>query len=182
MILIRLALVLTFLAPLLSWAAGEVDQSSYEAEDFEIQEEGMLFDPARTGLMYRRNVYEQDENRTFVSQQPSAYNDTTETRAWTVHITHWEVDPPSFINVFILDDTPYQYKEALVDLQVRIGQLDRQGNMITTNTMQKTDIPVKNGMNRVPLNIHNYAGDIVSIFITGARQKLPYHPIEFVGK
>jgi len=162
-------------------AAGEVDQSSYEAEDFEVQEEGQLFDHSRTGLMYRRNVYQEGDNMTFLSQQPSVHNDTTERRAWTVHISHWEVFPPSQVVVYVKDDTPYQTSHSMIDLQVRIGQADRNRNFVIANTVLIKDIPIQSGLTRIPVNIHNYAGDIFSAFILGVRPRMAYHPIQFGG-
>ncbi len=181
MIGLRRLLAITLLACAASsaWAAGEVDQSSYEAEDFEVQEEGQLFDHARTGLMYRRNVYQNDDNMTFLSQQPTVHNDTTERRAWTVHISHWEVFPPSQVIVYVKDDTPFQTSYSMIDLQVRIGQADRHGNFVIANTVLLNDIPIQSGLTRIPVNIHNYAGDIFSAFILGVRPRIAYHPIEF---
>lgn len=174
-----IAIVLLLQLTGLSWGAGEVDQSSYEAEDFEVQEEGQLFDHSRTGLMYRRNVYQDEDNMTFYSQQPTKHNDTTERRAWTVHISHWEVFPPSQVIVYVKDDTPYQTSYSLIDMQVRIGQADRNGNFVIANTVVLNDIPIRSGLTRVPVNIHNYAGDIFSAFILGVRPRMAYHPVEF---
>lgn len=161
------------------FGAGEADQSSYEAEDFEVQEEGVMFDIPRTGLMYRRNLYVDDDMLTFVSQQPTVHNDTTEAKPWTVYVSHWEVAPPSSINLFVRDDTTYQDKEAVIDVQIRIGQADRAGNMVSANTAIYRDIPIQKGITMVPLPIHNYPGDIISIFILGVRQKLAYQAIEY---
>lgn len=158
-------------------AAGEIDESSFEAEDFEVQEEGMFFDHSRTGLMYRRNVYQNEENMTFLPQQPAVHNATIEKREWTVHISHWDVEPPSSVVVHVIDDTPYQTSGSLIDLQVRIGQADRSGNFVIANTVLRTDIPIRSGYNRIPVNIHNYAGDIFSAFITGVRPRMAYQPI-----
>jgi hypothetical protein len=177
----RILFILLFL--LLSigktFAAGEIDESSFEAEDFDVQEEGMLFDHSRTGLMYRRNVYLHDENMTFLPQQPSIHNSTIEKREWTVHISHWDVEPPSSIVVHVIDDTPYQTSGSLIDIQVRIGQADRSGNFVIANTVVRTDIPIQSGYTRVPINIHNYAGDIFSAFIIGVRPKMAYQAIGF---
>lgn len=156
-----------------------VDQSSYESEDFEVQEEGMMFDHARTGLLYRRNNYQDGQNMTFWSQQPAKHNDTTEKKAWTVHISHWEVFPPSAVVIYVLDDTPYQTSGSLIDVQIRIGHADRMGNFIIANTVVRTDIPIQSGMNKIPINIHNYSGDIFSAFITAVKPRMAYHPIEF---
>lgn len=182
--LLRFALIsaLTLLLPRVTLAAGEADQSSYEAEDFEVQEEGMLFDHSRTGLMYRRNVYQDEENMTFLSQQPAVHNGTTESKAWTVHISRWDVEPPSSVVIYVIDDTPYQTSGSLIDVQVRIGQADRAGNFVIANTVLRTDIPIHSGFNRIPINIHNYAGDIFSAFIIGVRPKMAYQPIEFGGE
>ena len=162
-------------------AAGEVDQSSYESEDFEVQEEGMMFDHARTGLLYKRNNYQNDENMTFWSQQPAKHNDTTEKKPWTVHISHWEVFPPSSVTIYVLDDTPYQTSGSLIDIQVRIGHADRMGNFVIANTVVRTDIPIQSGWNKIPVNVHNYSGDIFSAFIMAVRPRMAYHPIEFGG-
>lgn len=164
-----------------AWSAGEVDQSTYEAEDFEVQEQGQLFDHSRTGLMYRRNVYQDDDNMTFLSQQPTVHNDTTERRGWTVHISHWEVFPPSQVVVYVKDDTPYQTSHSMIDLQVRIGQADRNGNFIIANTVVLNDILIRSGLTRIPVNIHNYAGDIFSAFILGVRPRMAYHAVGFGG-
>lgn len=161
-------------------AQGGIDESSYEAEDFEEQEEGVLFDYPRTGLMYRRNLYMDGDNVTFVPNYPTSYNDTRDIRGWKIFVSHWEQDPPSFINVYIRDDSPYHYSKASIDLKVSIGHYDRAHNLVVASEVSRQGIPITNGLNRIPVNIHNYKGDIVQVKLTGVQQTIPYQPIEVV--
>lgn len=159
-------------------ALAQIDGSTYEAEDFEITEEDMKFDHARTGLLYRRNLYVEGDNITFLSQQPTSYNDTRDMRSWMVYVSHWEEDPPSFINVFIRDDSPYHYSSGTIDMKVMIGHYDRARNIVNANEVTRRNIPIVNGINRIPVNIHNYPGDIVSVRLIAVKQNIPYHPID----
>lgn len=157
-----------------------VDGSTYEAEDFDVQEEGMVFDPSRTGLMYRRNLYIEGDNVTFLPQGTTSYNDTRDTRQWKVYISHWEQDPPSHITVWVQDETPYPHTKAAVDLRVTIGHYDRAKNLIPANQVIRRDIPIDKGINRIPINIHNYAGDVVWVHLIGFNQKLPIRGIDII--
>jgi hypothetical protein len=155
-------------------ALAEADE-----EDFEVQEEGMLFDHPRTGLMYRRNVYVEGDDVTHRPNYPTAYNDTRDIRQWKIFISHWEQDPPSFLTVYMMDDSPYAYSKATIDLRVTIGQYDRNKNLVPASRRLVKDIPVNKGITRIPINIHNYKGDIVSVHLVGVNQKIPIHPIDF---
>lgn len=163
-------------APLL--AQNGIDGSTYEAEDFDVEEEGMLFDHSRTGLLYRRNLYIEGDNATFVPYYPTSHNDTRDFRQWKIYVSHWEQDPPSWITVYIQDDSPYQYTKGTIDLKVTIGHYDRAKNMVPANQVIRREIPVTNGLNRIPINIHNYKGDIVWVNLIGVNQKIPIHPID----
>lgn len=170
-----------FLLALTFWslpAKSQIDGSTFEAEDFEIVEEGMRFDHSRTGLLYRRNLYVDGDNISFFPQQPTSYNSTNDMRQWMVYISHWDEDPPNFINVFIRDDSPYHYTKGSIDLLVIIAHYDRDKNLVTANQVIRKDIPILNGINRVPINIHNYPGDIVSVRLIGVDQKKSIHPID----
>lgn len=175
---ILLLLLVLMTSQKLAFALDGIDGSTFEAEDFEVQEEGMMFDHSRTGLIYRRNLYIDDDNVTFLPQQPTQYNDTQDVDKWTVHISKWEYDPPSSIVIYVTDDTPLQTSGSLIDLKVRIGQHDRNGNLVVANTVVRTDIPIQSGLNRILINIHNYAGDVFSAHLTGVRPKMAYQPVE----
>lgn len=161
---------------------AQIDGSTYEAEDFEVVEEGMMFDHARTGLHYPRNLYTDGDNVTFVPSYPTAHNDTNYVREWKIYVSHWEQDPPNFINVFMMDDSPYFPKTSEIDLRVAIGHADRNRNLIAGDMVVVRNIQIQSGINRVPIPIHNYKGDIVSVNLIGVRQKLPYQAIEVVGE
>ena len=152
-------------------------------EDFEIQEEGQLFDYPRTGLLYKRALYDEyGDKTTYIPYYPTAYNDTRDTAPWKLYISHWEQDPPSFVTVFIMDDSPNLNTKVEVDVQISIAQLDRLGHRVYSNRKLVTDIPLVKGMNRIPMNIHNYKGDIVSAQIIGSRPKTSILPIEGTGR
>ena len=153
-----------------------------DEEDFAIEEEGMLFDHARTGLMHKRNVYVEGDDVTHVPNYPTSYNDTRDIKQWKIFVSHWEQDPPSFLTVFMMDDSPYAYSKATIDLRVTIGQYDRAKNLVQTNQTVVNDIPVDKGITRVPINIHNYKGDIVYVHLIGVHQKIPIHPIDFTDE
>lgn len=166
----RLLLCFLLLMPLAVWAEDE--------EDFEITEEGKFFDHSRTGLLYRRKLYVEGDDVTQYPYVPTYYNDTRDIGAWRPFISHWEQDPPSFITLWLYDDRPFNYVKAEVDLKVIIGHYDRDSNMVPANQVLVTNIPIENGMNRIPININNYKGDIVWVRLVGVRQKMPITPIE----
>ena len=149
-----------------------------DEEDFDVQEEGMLFDHSRTGLMHRRNVYVEGDDVTHRPNYPTSYNDTRDIRQWKIFVSHWEQDPPSFLTVFMMDDSPYAYSKATIDLKITIGQYDRNKNLVAASQRVVKDISVNKGITRIPINIHNYKGDIVSVHLVGVNQKIPIHPID----
>lgn len=148
-------------------------------EDFAVEEEGILFDYPATGLMHKRNVYVEGDDVTNVPNYPTSYNDTRDIKQWKVYVSHWEQDPPSFLTVYITDDSPYAYSKASIDLRVTIGQYDRAKNMVPASMVVVREISIGKGVNRIPINIHNYKGDIVSVKLIGVNQKIPIHPIDF---
>jgi hypothetical protein len=58
-----------------------------------------------------------------------------------------------------MDDNPNLTIKRVVDIQISIAQLDRLGNAVYSNRNIVTDIPLEKGLNRIPMNIHNYKGD-----------------------
>lgn len=160
-------------------------QTAYadDDEDFEIQEEGQLFDHSRTGLLFKRTLYDEyREKTTYIPYYPTAYNDTRDAGTWKVYISHWEQDPPSFVTLFVVDDNPNLTIKREIDIQISIAQLDRLGNPVYANRKTVTDIPLEKGTNRIPMNIHNYKGDIVRAQIVGDRPRTTIRPIEGTGR
>lgn len=164
----------------LAWAQAGIDGSTYEAEDFDVTEEGMLFDHSRTGLMYRRNLYIEGDNVTFLPQGTTSYNDTRDTRDWKIYISHWEQDPPSHITVWVRDETPYPNATAAIDLRVTIGQYDRAKNLIPASQVIRREVPLHKGINRIPVNVHNYAGDVVWVHLIGVTQKMTIEAFDII--
>lgn len=179
-----LVVLAVFLAAALPWRAawgwgyGGVDESSYESEDFEMQEEGMVFDHSNTGLMFKRNLYIDGDNVTHVPGYPTSYNDTRDQLPGKVYISHWEQDPPSFITVYFYRDTDKLTSKHEIDFEVSIGHYDRAKNLVVANRKLVTGIVLEDRITRVPVNIHNYKGDIVSVKMKGERYKFPILPIE----
>ena len=175
------ALAAASLAAGAALAQGGIDNSSYESEDFEVTEEGMVFDHSRTGLLYKRNLYIRGDNVTFLPQGPTAYNDTRDVRDWKIYVSHWEQDAPNFVIVYIRDDSNFYYSRGTIDLKVTIGHYDRNRNMVEANEVVRRDLPVERGLNRYPINIMNYDGDIVWVHLIGVKQKIPYHAVDATG-
>lgn len=159
-------------------------QSVYadDEEDFEVQEEGMVFDHARTGLLYKRALYQNEVDVTFVPYFPSIYNDTRNQVPGLVYVTHWEQDPPSFVTVYILNDTPKLTSVHEIDVQISIAHLDRAKNNVYANRKIVRGITLEKGINRIPMNIHNYKGDVVEVRLLAQRMKFPILPIEVAGE
>ncbi len=151
-----------------------------DEEEFEVQEEGQLFDHARTGLYFKRALYHKGENVTYVPYFPTMYNSTQDIREWKVYVSHAEQDPPSFVIAYINGDSPHPYTRAEIDLRVTVGHVDRADNMVPANQTIIRDIPIKNGINRIPMQIHNYKGDIVHVHLLDVRQKIPIKAIDVV--
>lgn len=151
-------------------------------EDFEAQEEGQKFDHPRTGLLYKRTLYDERGDRiTYIPYYPTAYNSTVDNAPGKVFISHWEQDSPGFVTLYIMDDSPNLTTRREVDIQISSGQLDRLGNTVYSNRRLVTNISLEKGMNRIPMNIHNYKGDIVSAKLLGNRPKTTILPIEGTG-
>lgn len=155
-----------------------------DEEDFEVQEEGMFFDHARTGLLYKRTDYLPEDTSkieaiTYVPYFPTAYNDTRDQVPGLVYVTHWEQDPPSFVTVYLLNDSAQLTSKHEIDFEISIGHYDRAKNIVVANRKVVTGIVLEKGINRVPVNIHNYKGDIVQVRLQDQRFKYPILPIEF---
>lgn len=155
-------------------------QAAYadDEEDFDPQEEGKVFDHAKTGLLFKRAMYNDGENITFVPYFPITYNDTREFIPGKIYVTHWEQDPPSFLTVYINNDTPKLTSVHEIDVQISIAQHDWAKNNIYANRKIIRGITLGKGINRVPVNIHNYKGDIVEVRLLGQRMIFPILPIE----
>jgi hypothetical protein len=149
-----------------------------QAEDFEVSEEGIVFDHGRTGLLYQRNLYHNDENVTFTPYYPSVYIDTRDILPEGIYISKAEPDPPNFIIVYVRDDSTLEYHTATVDIRVTVGHLDRSGNVVPANRVIRHDIPIQKGITRIPINIHHYKGDYVKVHLIDVKEKYFYHPIE----
>ncbi len=80
--------------------------------------------------------------------------------------------------VYINDDSIYHYKKAEIDLRIRIGHYDRAKNLVEANETMMENIPIQRGVNRIPMAIHNYKGDVVHVHLLGVRQKLPISAID----
>jgi hypothetical protein len=61
---------------------------------------------------------------------------------------------------------------------VRIGHFDRLKNLIEASRVVRTSIPIQKGINRIPINVMNYKGDIVQAKLIGVRMKQAYQPVE----
>lgn len=175
----RLAVVIGGLALSLcynpsSWADDD--------EDFLVQEDSEFFEHARTGLMYKRTLYDNGEDVTFVPNYPTSYNSTNDSRSWKVYISHWEQDPPSFVTLFVMDDTPNLYRKNEIDLEISINHFDHNKNMVEASKKQFVGIELVKGINRIPLNIHNYKGDVVSVKMRGQRPKQSIGAFEVTGE
>ncbi|MFN4022666.1 MAG: hypothetical protein ACK4JZ_07455 [Hydrogenophilus thermoluteolus] len=143
------------------------------------EEDAPPFDVPETGLFFPRIIYdEQGDDVTRVPYHPTGYNDTAFIKREKFQILKWQQDPPNFVIVFVEDSTPYQYESAEVDIMVRIGHFDRLKNLIEASRVVRTSIPIQKGINRIPINVMNYKGDIVQAKLIGVRMKQAYQPIE----
>lgn len=153
---------------------------AYVEDEFSPPEEGAPpFDVPETGLLFPRTIY--DDNGDDVTREPyspTGYNDTAFIKREKFQVLKWQQDPPNFVIVFIEDSTPYQYEWAEVDIMVRIGHFDRLRNLIEANRVVRTGLRIQKGINRIPINIMNYKGDIVKANLTGVRMKQAYQPVE----
>jgi len=163
----------------LALAGVDAAQAFVEDEFRPPEEDAPPFDVPETGLFFPRIIYdEHGDDVTRVPYHPTGYNDTAFIKREKFQILKWQQDPPNFVIIFVEDSTPYQYEKAEVDIRVRIGHFDRLRNMITASEVVRTGIPIQKGINRIPINIMNYKGDIVQANIVGVRMKQAYQPIE----
>ena len=169
--------LLVFILMLLVSSAWAED--TYEGEDFLEEEEGMKFEIQRDGLYYRRNLYIEGDDVTMVVPGPTDYNDTRDIGRWKPYISHWNYEPPGFIVVYVNDDSPHLTStDTLVDLTVTIASQDRARNLVPASTVKREGVPLKQGINRVPINIHVNVGDILSVRLTNVVQKIPIQALD----
>jgi hypothetical protein len=168
---------LVFLLALIAataWAEDTVD-----GEDFEETEEGMKFDIQRYGLQFRRNLYKDGDDITKLAPNPTAYNDTRDVGKWKPYVSHWNYEPPGFIVVYINDDSPHLMNaDTLVDLIVTVASQDRAGNLVPASVVRREKVPLKPGMNRVPINIHVNPGDFLSVRLKDILQSIPIKELD----
>ncbi len=159
-----------------------------DEEDFEPQEEGQNFDIPRTGLLYKRALYQPGEdttagyNITYIPYYPTQYADTVDVMPGGIYISKWEQDPPSFVIVYINNDTARLITKIDIDFTISIGQADPLRNYISANRKFITGVPLEPGINRIPVPIHNYKGDIVSVKLAEQRPTFTILPIEGNGQ
>lgn len=177
---INRALITLLLILIATVMTGQPAQADGE-EDFSVEEEGMAFDHARTGMFYRRNVYIDGDDVTHTPYYPIGGNDTRNIRQMKFYVDKIEQDPPNQITVYVRDDSTYFYNTAFVDVRVTIAQADRLGNNIAINQAIRENVPIQKGINRIPVNIHHYKGDIVKAHLIGVRIGMSYLPIEFTA-
>ena len=153
-------------------------QDTTDGEDFDEVEEGIKFDIQRYGLLFRRNLYYNGDNVTATIPYPTYYNDTRFIGRWKPYISSWEYEPPGFIVLYLYNDMPLFTSETLVDLKITVGSYDRADNLVPANSVDRTRIRINNGMNRIPINIHVYKGDIVRVQLMDIAQKLQILELE----
>ncbi|WP_027857978.1 hypothetical protein [Marinobacterium jannaschii] len=102
---------------------------------------------------------------------PHAQNDTASIDRWRIFISGWQVDPPNWIIVHVIDDRPYLISESYIDIRVVIGKADDAENMLPRTRTIVRGIPVKPGFNRIPIAIHNEIDQIVHANIIAVANK-----------
>lgn len=159
-----------------------------DEEDFEPQEEGVMFDIARTGLLFKRRLYDPGADTTggyditYAPYYPTQYAGTVDINPGGTYISHWEQEPPSFVIVYINNDTARLITKIDLDFTISIGQADRLGNYVNANRKLITGVSLVQGINRIPVPIHNYKGDIVSVKLAAQRPTFAILPIEGNGQ
>ena len=84
--------------------------------------------------------------------------------------------------MFINNDTVRLLTKIDIDFNISIGQADRLGNYVTASHRLVTNVSLVPGINRIPVPIHNYKGDIVSVKLAGQRPSFAILPIEGNGE
>ena len=163
---------------LLLFCSSARSEDTYEGEDFEEVEEGIKFDIQRYGLLFRRNLYVDGDNVTTAVPYPTYYNDTRDTGRWKPYISHWEYEPPGFIVLYLNNDLPLPSSETSIDLKITVGSYDRAGNLVVASQVDRNKIRISSGINRIPVNIHVYKGDIVRVQLMDIAQKVPILELE----
>ena len=104
---------------------------------------------------------------------PHAQNDTASIDRWKIFISGWQVDPPNWIIVHVIDDRPYLISESYIDIRVVIGKADDLSGMLPRTRTIVRGITVKPGFNRIPIPIHNEVDQIVHANIIAVANKAP---------
>jgi hypothetical protein len=173
---LRWALLTLCLAVSLS-AVAEDDE-----EDFDVQEEGVPFDHTRTGLHFKRILY--DDNMVPITNTPyfpTKHADTSQFRAWKIFVAGWEQDPPNSLILYLRNDTTQPDYKLDVDLEVTIGHASRQGHFVQSAFREVKEIPVDPGLNRIPLYIQNFKGDLVKVDLVGVYRRIGIKDVQVVA-
>ena len=109
---------------------------------------------------------------------PRSFNDTRDMVRWRTYVYGWEQDPPNGLVFYFYDDSTHLVSEALLDIKIEIGLLDEAKNFMVQTRRTVEGIPILNGWNRVPVNIHNYKGMIVRAYMTNVRNKTSIHAVD----
>jgi hypothetical protein len=100
---------------------------------------------------------------------PRGYNDTSNQGTWKVYIKSWDSDPPNTVWVYVVNDSPALQKYTEGNLIVNTGWLGQTGGFWPENTAYANNLKLKQGVNRIPVNIHHVKGQIIRAKLTGVK-------------
>jgi hypothetical protein len=92
---------------------------------------------------------------------PRGHNDTRNQGTWKVYIKSWDSDPPNTIWVYVVNDNPALQEYTEATLLVNTGWQGEAGGFWSANTAYAKNLELKQGINKIPVNIHHVKGQII---------------------
>ncbi len=111
-----------------------------------------------------------------VTYFPRIYSDSRDGGMWKIIIHSAELDSPSAVIIYVLNDSPQLTTAMTIDVLVEVGEFDDTQNMILENRVITKDIVIEQGMNRIVAFIHNNKGDVVRVRLLSVRNETVIEP------
>jgi hypothetical protein len=101
---------------------------------------------------------------------PRGHNDTTFQGHWKIYIKSWDSDPPNTVWMYIYNDSPNLQQHIKADLQVNTGWQGENGGFWPEHSTRLQGLEFKQGMTKIPVNIHHIKGQIIRASLTNAHE------------
>lgn len=101
---------------------------------------------------------------------PRGYNATNSQGQWKIYIKAWDSDPPNTVWIYVYNDSPHLQRFIGGDLIVTTGWNGSSGYW-PENRREITGLEFKQGMTKVPVNIHHVKGQVIHAILKNAKER-----------